>query len=108
MRTRMLATPALCRAAGFVLVAAAVLLAAIHVPWDDAPARVLPATTPRGADPLAAELARCQGIGMAAKDDAACEAAWAENRRRFFTYRPSVSEVPAASIPPLAPRSEDR
>ena len=37
------------------------------------------------------ELARCQAIGMAAKDDAACEAAWAENRRRFFTYRPADS-----------------
>ena len=34
---------------------------------------------------------------MAAKDDAACEAAWAENRRRFFTYPPGAS---AASTPP--------
>ena len=48
-----------------------------------------------GSDPLALELARCQAIGMAAKDDAACEAAWAENRRRFFTYRPADSAAPA-------------
>ena len=34
------------------------------------------------------ELQRCQALGLAAKDDAACEAAWAENRRRFFTYQP--------------------
>jgi hypothetical protein len=32
---------------------------------------------------------------MAAKDDATCEAAWAENRRRFFTYRPADSAAPA-------------
>ena len=38
---------------------------------------------------------------MAAKDDAACEAAWAENRRRFFTYRPADS---AASTPPTDPQ----
>ena len=35
-------------------------------------------------DPHAAELARCHDIGSAALDDAACRAAWAENRRRFF------------------------
>ena len=39
---------------------------------------------------------------MAAKDDAACEAAWAENRRRFFTYRPAPS---AAATPAAAPNS---
>jgi hypothetical protein len=38
---------------------------------------------------------------MAAKDDAACEAAWAENRRRFFTYRPADG---AASTPPADPQ----
>lgn len=35
-------------------------------------------------DPHAAELARCNAIGSAALDDAACRAVWAENRRRFF------------------------
>ncbi len=35
-------------------------------------------------DPHAAELARCNAIGSAALDDAACRAAWSENRRRFF------------------------
>jgi conjugative transfer region protein TrbK len=35
-------------------------------------------------DPLAAAMARCQTLGMAAENDAACQAAWAENRRRFF------------------------
>jgi 1,6-anhydro-N-acetylmuramate kinase len=40
-------------------------------------------------DPLAAELSHCQSIGMAAQDDEACTYAWAENRRRFFTYQPT-------------------
>ena len=34
-------------------------------------------------------------LAAEAKDDAACEAAWAESRRRFFTYRPA----PAHSDP---------
>jgi conjugative transfer region protein TrbK len=33
---------------------------------------------------LQAELQRCQLLGDAAADDAACTKAWAENRRRFF------------------------
>ena len=57
----------------------------------------MPATE---SDPLAPELARCQAIGMAAKDDAACEAAWAENRRRFFTYRPADSTASAPTTDP--------
>ena len=38
-------------------------------------------------NPLAAEFARCNTLGTAAADDAACRAAWAENRRRFFGGR---------------------
>ena len=37
--------------------------------------------------PLRAEFARCNALGTAAADDAACRAAWAENRRRFFDGR---------------------
>ena len=59
MRTRLLNLPAVGRAVGF-----------------------LP-------DSLAEELKRCQLIADQAKDDPACEAAWAENRRRFFTYTPA-------------------
>jgi hypothetical protein len=46
---------------------------------------------------------------MAAKDDAACEAAWAENRRRFFAYRPadSASSAQSSDRKPAA-RSEDQ
>lgn len=39
----------------------------------------------RRSDPLAAELERCRTLGLEAADDADCEAAWAENRKRFFS-----------------------
>jgi hypothetical protein len=36
-------------------------------------------------------MTRCEALGMAAEQDARCEAAWAEIRRRFFIYRPADS-----------------
>lgn len=39
------------------------------------------------ADPLRAELVRCNELGGAALDDKACKDAWAENRRRFLGAR---------------------
>jgi conjugative transfer region protein TrbK len=61
-------------------------IAAVVVGLDgeDAPPRARPAVS-RPVDPLRAELLRCNGLGQAALDDAACRSAWAENRRRFFS-----------------------
>ena len=39
---------------------------------------------PPAADPLRAELSRCQNLGEAGPRDATCLAAWAEARRRFL------------------------
>ena len=108
MRTCPLNIATIGRAAGFVLVAGAIVATAISFHRDD-PRQNAPASSPAiQSDPLARELARCQAIGMAAQNDSSCEAAWAENRRRFFTYRPAPS---AASTPPatprLAPKPED-
>jgi conjugative transfer region protein TrbK len=108
MRTRQLNIAAIGRAAGFVLVAGAIVATAISFHRDD-PRQNAPASSPAiQSDPLARELARCQTIGMAAQNNGSCEAAWAENRRRFFGYRPAPS---AASTPPatprLAPKPED-
>ncbi len=108
MRIRPLNIATIGRAAGFVLVAGAIVATAISFHRDD-PRQNAPASSPAILiDPLARELARCQTIGMAAQNDGSCEAAWAENRRRFFTYRPAPS---AASTPPatprLAPKPED-
>ena len=103
MRGRLLNFPAIGRAAGFAFVAAAIIAAAVHFEHD---ARGVAARI-RQMHPLQpirsrARLSRCQALAMAAKDDAACEAAWAENRRRFFTYRPAPS---AAATPAAAPNS---
>jgi conjugative transfer region protein TrbK len=98
MRGRPLNFPAIGRAVGFAVVAAAIVAAAVHFA-DDAPhGRPHPTEAAAPADPLASELARCQALAMAAKDDAACEAVWAENRQRFFTYRPA----PSAAVTPAA------
>ena len=100
MRTPRLTLTARSRATGFALVGAAIVATALHFLDDRPPASSVTAARP--ADPLAAELARCQALGMAAQNDAACTAAWAENRRRFFTYRPA-SSADAANHPDGAP-----
>jgi conjugative transfer region protein TrbK len=105
MRGRFLNLPAIARAVGFTLVAVAIVAATLH--FRAAPSH-LPghAASPAAiSDPLSAELKRCQLLASEAKDDAACEAAWAENRRRFFSYRPT----PSTTTPPAAsPKSPDR
>ncbi len=91
MRGRLIRNSRIARGAGYIAVAALIVGVGIHIRHEDTRKAVslrAPATT---TDPLAAELARCRAIGMAAKDEAACEGAWAENRRRFFTYRPADS-----------------
>jgi conjugative transfer region protein TrbK len=40
--------------------------------------------SPAKTDALGAALVRCNALGSAALDDAACKRAWAESRRRFL------------------------
>ena len=89
MRARPLNIPAMGRAVGFVLVAAAIVATVAH--FHDADRSRSPALSPAAphADPLATALARCQALGAAAEGDAACRTAWAENRRRFFNDQPT-------------------
>jgi conjugative transfer region protein TrbK len=100
MRGRLLNIPAIGRALGFALVAVAIVAAAAHFAHDARSARPRPADASVPTDLLASEMLRCQALAMAAKDDTACEAAWAENRRRFFTYRPPASAATAPAAPP--------
>jgi conjugative transfer region protein TrbK len=51
----------------------------------------IPPVVAPAADPLGAELTRCQLLGEAAERDPACLHAWAENRRRFLA--PATSEA---------------
>jgi len=96
MRGRVFNRRALAGAGGLGLAAAAVVAAALYMADGGSPR---PATTARpalSADALAAELARCQTLGDAAGNDTRCLAAWAENRRRFFTYLAEPSAATAA------------
>jgi len=105
MRGRLLNLPAIARAIGFALVAVAIVAATLH--FREAPSR-LPAHTPRPAatiDPLSEELKQCQVLAAQAKDYAACEAVWVENRRRFFTYQPPPNATTAS---PATTKSSDR
>ncbi len=103
MRGRLLNLPAVGRALGFIFIAIAIVAAALHFRKPSARIDSRPADLSAAPDPLAVELKRCQLIADQAKDDPACEAAWAENRRRFFTYAPASASTPAA-----APKSTGR
>jgi conjugative transfer region protein TrbK len=100
MRIQLTHLPAVARAAGLLIVAIAMIAAALHF---RAPTSRIGVQRPKPLavdDPLAAELKRCEVIAEQAKDDPACEKAWAENRRRFFTYTPSPA--------PAHPKSNGR
>jgi conjugative transfer region protein TrbK len=89
MRNRSFKIAAIARAAAYVTVAASIAAATFHFSHDEKSGATIPRKSSALSDPLASALAHCQSIGMAAQDDAACQTAWAENRRRFFTYRAS-------------------
>lgn len=99
MRAPLLHLPAIARAVGFALVAIAMIAAALHFRAVSSRIGVQRPNPSAMNDPLAAELKRCQLIAEQAKDDPGCEAAWAENRRRFFTYAPaSTPAVPTKTF----------
>jgi conjugative transfer region protein TrbK len=89
MRGRILNVPAIGRAAGCLLVAAAIVAAAVQFHHQRPPHALPTSSLTSRPDPLAAAMARCQMLGMAAENDAACQSAWAENRRRFFNDSPA-------------------
>ena len=105
MRGRLLNLPAIGRAVGFALVAAAIVAAALHFRTGEPRVQNLHVSPAAASDPLTDALQRCQALATQAKDDAACEAAWAESRRRFFTY--PVERSPATA-PAASPKSTDR
>ena len=105
MRGRLLNFPAIARAIGFAIVAVAIVAATLY--FREAPSRlpVHPPSLAAAIDPLPDELKRCQVLAAQAKDNAACEAAWAESRRRFFTYQPPSD---ATTPSPASTKSPDR
>ena len=102
MRAAPLNVGAWARALGLVAVTIATVMASVHFRDNDSG---IVAASKLGlplheTDPLAGELARCRAIGMAALEDAACEAAWAENRRRFFAAGPAADHTTAPTAAP--------
>ncbi|MGH7117714.1 MAG: putative entry exclusion protein TrbK-alt [Acetobacteraceae bacterium] len=89
MRARFRYLPAIARATGFAVVAIAMIATALHFHAQSSRIGTQRAKSATAADPLGAELKLCELIAEQAKDDPACEAAWTENRRRFFTYASS-------------------
>jgi len=81
------------RLAALILVG--IVLAALAAWWagiEDEPlgASSSPPAVAATADPLRAELLRCQALGEAGARDAGCLAIWAESRRRFLGGRPAA------------------
>src|SRR6202050_1220359 len=107
MSGRLLDIPAFGRAAGFALVAAAIVATTAHFDRHKTEPEPTTARLKPSVDPLTAELARCQSIGIAAQSDAACAADWAENRRRFFTDRPADTGPRMAPQQLALPSPED-
>ena len=75
---------------GLILLGTAMILTMIvigmigEVTQDAQKAATRPSPTNSTPNPQQSELLRCQGIGEAAAQDAACLALWAETRRRFL------------------------
>ena len=88
------------RAAGFLIVAGMIVAATIHMRGRVASPSEPEPHAAKQDDPLLAELKRFQRIGMAAATEAACESAWAENRRRFFTYGTPPASVATPTATP--------
>jgi conjugative transfer region protein TrbK len=104
MRRRLLNIPAIGRAVGFAVAAAAIVAAALHVQTSEPGIQGRQVTPATSSDPLTEELQRCQILATQANDDPACEAAWAESRRRFFTYRPAPNAAATPAAQPNSPK----
>ena len=82
----------LARIAAIIFVAVAITATIIEMTRQERaePAPAVPALQPT-ADPLRLEQRRCQELGEAAANDAACLRVWAETRDRFLGRSPAQS-----------------
>jgi conjugative transfer region protein TrbK len=94
----------LARLTAFVVVLLAVATAAVQIRRGDGLAPAVPPSPVTASDPLADELTRCRTITPGEfMADQACERAWAENGRRFFTPGKSSSQPPPLDMFPGLP-----
>jgi conjugative transfer region protein TrbK len=90
MRERLFDIAYIGRAAGFMLVAVALLASAIQLDPDQSTRLLVRTVVAPQSDPLLHEISRCESLGLAAEQDASCDAAWSENHQRFYTYAPAA------------------
>jgi len=72
------------RAAAVALIAGAVLACTLELAWQGRTLESSTSAADDNMDLLANELSRCKALGAEAAHDAACKAAWAQNRARFL------------------------
>lgn len=83
-------TTLLVRIGAITFVAVAITATMIGLTHEDEPAPVRSMSSPGvPADPLRADLRRCQLLGEAAVSDPGCLATWAESRDRFLGVAPA-------------------
>jgi conjugative transfer region protein TrbK len=92
-------------AMAFVMLAIAATAVRIKHQGNEPAAATSLRSTVGNADPIRAELSRCQLLGESGAHDAGCLRAWAENRRRFLRLGarptdPSPVEMFPNSPPP--------
>jgi conjugative transfer region protein TrbK len=69
---------------GAILFAGIVLACAVELARQDRGPEPQASSTSENNDLPTVELARCRALGTEAANDAACKAAWAKSRERFF------------------------
>ncbi len=89
----------LARIGAVTFVAVAITATVIELTRKEERSEIMPAQPVQAgaADPLRAELLRCQSLGEAGPRDPACLRAWAESRRRFLTPHTAPSPNPSGS-----------
>ena len=91
----------LARIGAIIFVAVAITATAIEATRKDQPVESWASGPPpvSHADPLRAELLRCQELGEEGPRDPSCRRAWAENRNRFL----APGARPEQRVPPAQP-----
>lgn len=90
---------------GTIVTAIAIVAVLVHFTHHSGRIASPPASAMQrtSSDGLARELAHCQAMGAEAANDTDCIAAWAENRRRFFSGDSTATHL--AAVPATSAKS---
>jgi conjugative transfer region protein TrbK len=87
------------RAAAVALLAGAMLACTLELAWQGRTLESSTSAADDNMDLLANELSRCKVLGAEAAHDAACKAAWAQNRARFLAPSAPRQDRPIELFP---------